>query len=59
MSHIQNTVTDAPEKDYGSCMAFPNSIYTPQFFITWDSVLYIRGSISKEIKWKKVLTEDV
>lgn len=59
MSHINNIVTDAPEKNYGSCMAFPNLIYTPQFFITWNSALYIGGSISKEIKWKKVLTEDV
>ena len=56
--HVNDTVTDAPEKEYGSCMTFPNQIYTPQLFITWDSNIYIRGNTS-ESNWKRVLTEDV
>lgn len=58
MTHV-NKAPDAPSIAYGSCMAFPNSLYTPQIFITWDSEIFIRGSISGSIKWKKVLTENV
>ena len=59
MQHV-NRVPDAPEENsFGSCMAFPNAIYTPQLYITWDSNFYVRGSIASAIKWKKLLTEDV
>ena len=56
--HVSNTATDSPEKDYGSCMTFPNQTYAPQLFITWDSNIYIRGNTSGS-NWKRVLTEDV
>ena len=58
MTHV-NKVPDAPSIAYGSCMAFPNSYYTPQIFVTWDSLVFIRGSINKDSKWVRVLTEDV
>ena len=56
--HVSNTATDAPEKEYGSCMTFPNQIYAPQLFITWESNIYIRGNTLGS-NWKRVLTEDV
>ena len=56
--HVSHTTTDSPEEKNGSCMTFPNQIYTPQLFITWDSNIYIRGNTLGS-NWKRVLTEDV
>ena len=58
--HVQNTALNIPIENYGSVIAFKNDYYVPQLYISYDSDIYIRGSLANEFSpWKKILTEDV
>ena len=44
---------------YSSCITFQNDTYSPQIFITWNGIAFIRGTNVADAEWKKIVTEDL
>lgn len=59
VSFVDKGAETAPMNAYSSCITFQNDTYSPQIFITWNGIAFIRGTNVADAEWKKIVTEDL